>query len=276
MCESVEPTDYSITLVDSTATMVLQPESIASTRVITRSGRSVMQWLVHWENFDVTAATWEDKDQLLNSFPTLNLEDKVSTNGEGNVMTNTEEVHYSKMDIEQILMEAQHRESIHVIEEKASANIGLCFLQLIFPCYIDNNEDNLWEANCREKNEEIATRGMKFLNRLWTREEREITIFSHNSFLHQTFGVFGHNLHPSVKSEICTQYCRYPRVEDKLPVTRRTSLRKGLESMYSLAQKSIQLKPMASAHKLMGLIIEILGENTEVVLAECLKGFGPW
>ncbi|XP_039009556.1 nuclear pore complex protein NUP85-like [Hibiscus syriacus] len=50
----------------------------------------------------------------------------------------------------------------------------------------------------------------------------------------------------------------------------------GLESMYSLAQKSIQLKPMASAHKLMGLIIEILGENTEVVLAECLKGFGPW
>ncbi|KAE8676256.1 Regulator of chromosome condensation family protein isoform 1 [Hibiscus syriacus] len=50
----------------------------------------------------------------------------------------------------------------------------------------------------------------------------------------------------------------------------------GLENMYSLAQKSIQLKPMASAHKLMGLIIEILGENTEVVLAECLKGFGPW
>ncbi|KAE8688983.1 Nuclear pore complex protein NUP85 [Hibiscus syriacus] len=50
----------------------------------------------------------------------------------------------------------------------------------------------------------------------------------------------------------------------------------GLESMYSLTQKSIQLKPMASAHRLMGLIIGILGENTEVVLAECLKGFGPW
>ncbi|KAE8658093.1 Nuclear pore complex protein NUP85 [Hibiscus syriacus] len=50
----------------------------------------------------------------------------------------------------------------------------------------------------------------------------------------------------------------------------------GLESMYSLAQKSIQLKPMASAHRLMRLIIGILGENTEVVLAECMKGFGPW
>ncbi|KAE8728858.1 hypothetical protein F3Y22_tig00004072pilonHSYRG00349 [Hibiscus syriacus] len=68
------------------------------------------------------------------------------------------------LDIEQLLMEAHHRESIHVIEEKASANIGLCFLQLIFPWHIDSNEDNLWEANCREKNEEIAISGMKFLN----------------------------------------------------------------------------------------------------------------
>ncbi|OMP04959.1 Nucleoporin Nup85-like protein [Corchorus capsularis] len=50
----------------------------------------------------------------------------------------------------------------------------------------------------------------------------------------------------------------------------------GLESMYNLAQKCIQLKPMASADRLMQLIIGILGENTEVVLAECSKGFGPW
>ncbi|KAK9273889.1 hypothetical protein L1049_018701 [Liquidambar formosana] len=50
----------------------------------------------------------------------------------------------------------------------------------------------------------------------------------------------------------------------------------GLESMYSLAQKCIQLKPMSSPHRLMGLIIGILGENTEVVLAECSKAFGPW
>ncbi|XVE53748.1 hypothetical protein DITRI_Ditri03aG0027700 [Diplodiscus trichospermus] len=50
----------------------------------------------------------------------------------------------------------------------------------------------------------------------------------------------------------------------------------GLESMYSLAQKCIQLKPITSADRLMRLIIGILGENTEVVLAECSKGFGPW
>ncbi|THG20083.1 hypothetical protein TEA_000636 [Camellia sinensis var. sinensis] len=53
-------------------------------------------------------------------------------------------------------------------------------------------------------------------------------------------------------------------------------LNQGLESMYSLAQKCMQLKPMSSPHKLMGLLIGILAENTEVVLAECSRSFGPW
>lgn len=50
----------------------------------------------------------------------------------------------------------------------------------------------------------------------------------------------------------------------------------GLESMYNLAQKCIQLKPGSCAHKLIELIIGILGENTEVVLAVCSRSFGPW
>ncbi|KAJ4708083.1 Nuclear pore complex protein Nup85 [Melia azedarach] len=50
----------------------------------------------------------------------------------------------------------------------------------------------------------------------------------------------------------------------------------GFESMYSLAQKCIQLKPIASSHRLMELIIGILGENIEVVLAECSREFSPW
>ncbi|KAF8407088.1 hypothetical protein HHK36_006213 [Tetracentron sinense] len=50
----------------------------------------------------------------------------------------------------------------------------------------------------------------------------------------------------------------------------------GLEGMYSLAQKCMQLKLMSTPHKLMGLILGILGENTEVVLAECSRAFGPW
>ncbi|GAV72758.1 Nucleopor_Nup85 domain-containing protein [Cephalotus follicularis] len=50
----------------------------------------------------------------------------------------------------------------------------------------------------------------------------------------------------------------------------------GLESMYSLAQKCMLSKPMFVPHRLIGLLLGILGENTEVVLAECSDGFGPW
>ncbi|XP_027183264.1 nuclear pore complex protein NUP85 [Coffea eugenioides] len=50
----------------------------------------------------------------------------------------------------------------------------------------------------------------------------------------------------------------------------------GLESMYNLAQKCMQIKPVSGHHKLIGLLIGILGENPEVVLAECSKSFGSW
>ncbi|KAJ6674150.1 FROUNT PROTEIN-RELATED [Salix viminalis] len=50
----------------------------------------------------------------------------------------------------------------------------------------------------------------------------------------------------------------------------------GFEGMYNLAQKCVQMKPMSSPHKLLRLIIGIIGENTEVVLAECSREFGPW
>ncbi|TKY58298.1 Nuclear pore complex protein NUP85 [Spatholobus suberectus] len=50
----------------------------------------------------------------------------------------------------------------------------------------------------------------------------------------------------------------------------------GIESMYNLAQKCIQLKPTSSTHRLTGLMVGILEENIEVVLAECSREFGPW
>ncbi|BAT81945.1 hypothetical protein VIGAN_03186400 [Vigna angularis var. angularis] len=50
----------------------------------------------------------------------------------------------------------------------------------------------------------------------------------------------------------------------------------GIESMCSLAQKCIQLKPQSNTHRLAGLMVGILEENTEVVLAECSREFGPW
>ncbi|XVE60648.1 hypothetical protein DITRI_Ditri05aG0144900 [Diplodiscus trichospermus] len=71
---------------------------------------------------------------------------------------------------------------------------------------IESDEDVLWEANTREKNEEVAVRGMKFLNWLWTRKEREIAIVTHSGFLYHSLSAFGSDCHPSVKSEICKHF----------------------------------------------------------------------
>ncbi|CAM8923691.1 unnamed protein product [Rhodiola kirilowii] len=71
---------------------------------------------------------------------------------------------------------------------------------------IENNEDVLWKADIREKNEEVAERGMKFLNWIWTREEKEIAVVSHSGFLYHTLSAFGHDCHPSVKSEITNHF----------------------------------------------------------------------
>ncbi|XP_073007970.1 nuclear pore complex protein NUP85 [Typha latifolia] len=50
----------------------------------------------------------------------------------------------------------------------------------------------------------------------------------------------------------------------------------GLEGMHNLAQKCMQLKPSSISNGLLSLLIGILGENPEVVLAECSKSFGSW
>ncbi|KAL8170564.1 hypothetical protein V2J09_022368 [Rumex salicifolius] len=50
----------------------------------------------------------------------------------------------------------------------------------------------------------------------------------------------------------------------------------GLESMYILAQKCTQIKPVSHRLCFDGLLLGILGENTEVVLSECSKAFGLW
>ncbi|KAL4282814.1 hypothetical protein GQ457_16G014550 [Hibiscus cannabinus] len=78
-------------LVDSTATIVLQPAAIVSARTVTHQGQSIKQCLVRWEGLTADADTWEDKDLLLQSFPTLNLEDKVLAKGESIVMAEAKE-----------------------------------------------------------------------------------------------------------------------------------------------------------------------------------------
>ncbi|RXH85409.1 hypothetical protein DVH24_002507 [Malus domestica] len=93
---------------------------------------------------------------------------------------------------------------LHIINLVAISNIygrKLSFLR-----QIETDEDVLWEADVRETTEEVAARGMKFMNWLWTRKEKEIAIVTHNGFLFHTLNALGNDCHPSMKKEMSTHF----------------------------------------------------------------------
>ncbi|RLM65485.1 phosphoglycerate mutase-like protein 1 [Panicum miliaceum] len=67
---------------------------------------------------------------------------------------------------------------------------------------IENDEDVLWEPDVREANESVALRGMKFIDWLWTREEKEIAIVSHSGFLYHTLSTYSKDCHPTIRDEV--------------------------------------------------------------------------
>ncbi|XP_028240892.1 phosphoglycerate mutase-like protein 1 isoform X2 [Glycine soja] len=85
--------------------------------------------------------------------------------------------------------------------------------QFLFPAVdfslLDSDEDTWWKANIRETKEELAARGLKFLNwyeLLWTQKEKEIAIVTHSGFLFHTLNAFGSDCHPLVKKEISKHF----------------------------------------------------------------------
>ncbi|XP_078179966.1 phosphoglycerate mutase-like protein 1 [Carex rostrata] len=53
-----------------------------------------------------------------------------------------------------------------------------------------------------EKIEVVTARAAKFINWLWTREEKEIAIVSHSGFLYYMMNNFGQDCHPVIQQEI--------------------------------------------------------------------------
>ncbi|RDY06684.1 Phosphoglycerate mutase-like protein 1 [Mucuna pruriens] len=82
--------------------------------------------------------------------------------------------------------------------------------QFLFPAVdfslANSDEDTWWKANVRETKEELGDRGLKFLNWLWTRKEKEIAIVTHSGFLFHTLNTFGSDCHPLVKKEISKHF----------------------------------------------------------------------
>ncbi|KAI3920056.1 hypothetical protein MKW98_001312 [Papaver atlanticum] len=87
---------------------------------------------------------------------------------------------------------------------------GVGEYRTIFPAIdfslIENEEDVLWKADVREADESLAARGMKFINWLWTRKEKEIAVVTHSGFLFHTLSAFGKDCHPTVQQEICKHF----------------------------------------------------------------------
>ncbi|CAN8253589.1 unnamed protein product [Cochlearia groenlandica] len=71
---------------------------------------------------------------------------------------------------------------------------------------IESDKDVLWKPSPRETLEEVAARGVEFINWLWTRKEKEIAIVSHSGFLHGLLSSFGKDCVAEIKEELSIHF----------------------------------------------------------------------
>ncbi|KAG5414703.1 hypothetical protein IGI04_002270 [Brassica rapa subsp. trilocularis] len=71
---------------------------------------------------------------------------------------------------------------------------------------VETDEDVLWKPEVREEDKDLAARGVKFMNWLSTRKEKEIAVVTHSGFLYHTLNSFGNDCDPAVKSEISSHF----------------------------------------------------------------------
>ncbi|TKW02870.1 hypothetical protein SEVIR_7G034400v4 [Setaria viridis] len=71
---------------------------------------------------------------------------------------------------------------------------------------IMNDEDVLWLPDVREAHKSVAARGMKFMDWLWTREEKEIAIVTHSVLLQDTLRMYSKECHPTIRYEMSKRF----------------------------------------------------------------------
>ncbi|PWA71528.1 Histidine phosphatase superfamily, clade-1 [Artemisia annua] len=71
---------------------------------------------------------------------------------------------------------------------------------------IENDGDVLWRSDTREKDEEVAARGVEFMKWLLSREENEIAVVTHCNFLFHTLSAYGDDCHPTLKKEMSKHF----------------------------------------------------------------------
>ncbi|XP_014516920.1 phosphoglycerate mutase-like protein 1 isoform X3 [Vigna radiata var. radiata] len=96
----------------------------------------------------------------------------------------------------------RERMGVHPCDKRRSISEYQSLFPAIDFSLIDSNEDTWWKTDVRETKEEIACRGLKFMNWLGTRKEKEIAIVTHRAFLFHTLGAFGNYSHHLEKKEL--------------------------------------------------------------------------
>ncbi|XP_039049790.1 phosphoglycerate mutase-like protein 1 [Hibiscus syriacus] len=100
----------------------------------------------------------------------------------------------------------RERLGVHPCDRRRSISEYQSLFHAIDFSLIKSEDDVLWVAGTPEKKEDVVARGMQFLNWLRTRKEKEIAVVSHGGFLYHTLSAFGHDCHPSMKTEICKDF----------------------------------------------------------------------
>ncbi|KAK7331790.1 hypothetical protein VNO80_28530 [Phaseolus coccineus] len=96
----------------------------------------------------------------------------------------------------------RERLGVHPCDKRRSIGEYRSLFPAIDFSLIDSNEDTWWKTDVRETEEELSARGLKFMNWLGTRKEKEIAIVTHRAFLFHTLGAFGNYSHQLEKKEL--------------------------------------------------------------------------
>ncbi|KAF2296124.1 hypothetical protein GH714_036260 [Hevea brasiliensis] len=100
----------------------------------------------------------------------------------------------------------RERTGVHPCDKRRTiTEYSSLFPQIDFSL-MESDDDNLWKADVRETDEEVAARGLKFMNWLKTRQETEIAVVTHHRFLQYTLNALANDFHPSVRSEMCKEF----------------------------------------------------------------------
>lgn len=121
---------------------------------------------------------------------------------------NSERSAISRLDCPPIITSELCREhlGVHPCDKRRSISDYLCLFPAVDFSEIESDEDILWKTSIRETKEELVARGIKFMEWLSMRKEKEIAVVTHSGFLFHTLNAFGNDCHPLVKKEICQHF----------------------------------------------------------------------